>query len=65
MGSQAPTACERRVQYERYWAYNCAERYRSYLQIPSSADYLSGYWFSSHEQWKVLEMPYYDVDLVK
>ena len=24
-----------------------------------------GFWFSSHEQWKVLEMPYYDVDLVK
>jgi hypothetical protein len=24
-----------------------------------------GYWFSSHEQWKVLEMPYYDVDLVR
>ncbi|KAE9378230.1 putative GPI anchored protein [Stipitochalara longipes BDJ] len=24
-----------------------------------------GYWFSAHEQWKVMEMPYYDVDLVK
>ncbi|GAB0136373.1 hypothetical protein EsDP_00004674 [Epichloe bromicola] len=24
-----------------------------------------GYWFSSHEPWKVLELPYYDVDLVK
>lgn len=24
-----------------------------------------GYWFSSHEQWKVLEMPYYDIPLVK
>lgn len=24
-----------------------------------------GYWFSSHEQWKLLEMPYTDVDLVK
>ncbi|OIW24776.1 putative GPI anchored protein [Coniochaeta ligniaria NRRL 30616] len=24
-----------------------------------------GYWFSSHEQWKALEMPYYDVDLVR
>ncbi|KAG6003742.1 hypothetical protein E4U43_000877, partial [Claviceps pusilla] len=24
-----------------------------------------GYWFSSHESWKVLELPYYDVDLVK
>lgn len=24
-----------------------------------------GFWFSSHEQWKVLEMPYYDVRLVK
>lgn len=24
-----------------------------------------GFWFSSHEQWKVLEMPYYDVDIVK
>ncbi|EAW07211.1 endo-beta-1,2-glucanase [Aspergillus clavatus NRRL 1] len=24
-----------------------------------------GYWFSSHEQWKALEMPYYDVDIVR
>lgn len=24
-----------------------------------------GYWFSSHEQWKILEMPYYDVDIVR
>ena len=24
-----------------------------------------GYWFSAHEQWKVLEMPYFDVDIVK
>jgi hypothetical protein len=24
-----------------------------------------GYWFSSHEEWKALEMPYYDVDLVR
>ncbi|KAG5950484.1 hypothetical protein E4U53_004966, partial [Claviceps sorghi] len=24
-----------------------------------------GYWFSSHESWKVLELPYYDVNLVK
>ena len=24
-----------------------------------------GFWFSSHEQWKVLEMPYYDVSLVR
>lgn len=24
-----------------------------------------GYWFSSHEQWKLLEMPYIDVRLVK
>lgn len=24
-----------------------------------------GFWFSSHEQWKVLEMPYYDVPIVK
>ena len=24
-----------------------------------------GFWFSSHEQWKVLEMPYYDVNIVK
>ncbi|KAG5977248.1 hypothetical protein E4U55_006949 [Claviceps digitariae] len=24
-----------------------------------------GYWFSSHESWKVLELPYYDVELVK
>ncbi len=23
-----------------------------------------GFWFSSHEQWKLLEMPYLDVDLV-
>ncbi|KAH7420027.1 putative GPI anchored protein [Cadophora sp. MPI-SDFR-AT-0126] len=24
-----------------------------------------GFWFSSHEQWKILEMPYTDVDLVR
>ncbi|PHH77905.1 hypothetical protein CDD83_4070 [Cordyceps sp. RAO-2017] len=24
-----------------------------------------GYWFSSHELWKVLELPYFDVDLVR
>ncbi|KAH1425567.1 hypothetical protein KXV65_006284 [Aspergillus fumigatus] len=24
-----------------------------------------GYWFSSHEQWKVMEMPYYDVDIIR
>ncbi|PHH66470.1 hypothetical protein CDD81_6945 [Ophiocordyceps australis] len=24
-----------------------------------------GYWFSSHELWKVLEMPYYDVEIVR
>lgn len=24
-----------------------------------------GFWFSSHEQWKVLEMPYFDVPIVK
>ncbi|KAM0713761.1 hypothetical protein Q7P37_010723 [Cladosporium fusiforme] len=24
-----------------------------------------GFWFSSHEQWKILEMPYFDVSLVK
>lgn len=24
-----------------------------------------GYWFSGHEPWKVLELPYYDVDLVR
>ncbi|KAJ5881865.1 uncharacterized protein N7529_000537 [Penicillium soppii] len=24
-----------------------------------------GYWFSSHETWKVMEMPYYDVDIVR
>lgn len=24
-----------------------------------------GFWFSAHEQWKVMEMPYYDVDLIK
>ncbi|KAK4504725.1 hypothetical protein PRZ48_002687 [Zasmidium cellare] len=24
-----------------------------------------GYWFSAHEQWKILEMPYYDVDIVR
>ena len=29
------------------------------------ADILQGFWFSAHEQWKVMEMPYYDVDLVK
>jgi hypothetical protein len=26
---------------------------------------LRGFWFSAHEQWKVLEMPYLDVDIVK
>lgn len=26
---------------------------------------LRGHWFSAHEPWKVLEMPYYDVDIVK
>ncbi|KAG6040848.1 hypothetical protein E4U41_006890 [Claviceps citrina] len=26
---------------------------------------VSRYWFSSHEPWKVLELPYHDVDLVK
>ncbi|KFZ20061.1 hypothetical protein V501_00321 [Pseudogymnoascus sp. VKM F-4519 (FW-2642)] len=26
---------------------------------------LQGYWFSAHEPWKVLEMPYFDVDIVK
>lgn len=26
---------------------------------------MSGYWFSSHEQWKVMEMPYYDVDIIR
>jgi len=29
------------------------------------SDDWKGFWFSSHEQWKVLEMPYYDVSLVK
>ena len=24
-----------------------------------------GFWFSAHEQWKVMEMPYYDVELVE
>jgi hypothetical protein len=24
-----------------------------------------GFWFSAHEQWKVLQMPYYDVPIVK
>lgn len=24
-----------------------------------------GFWFSSHEQWKILQMPYYDIPLVK
>ncbi|SPO01984.1 probable GPI anchored protein [Cephalotrichum gorgonifer] len=24
-----------------------------------------GYWFSSHEPWKVLEMPFFDVDIVR
>ncbi|KAL3956127.1 hypothetical protein ACCO45_008973 [Purpureocillium lilacinum] len=24
-----------------------------------------GFWFSSHEPWKVLELPYYDVDIVR
>ncbi|KAL2865886.1 endo-beta-1,2-glucanase [Aspergillus lucknowensis] len=24
-----------------------------------------GYWFSGHEPWKVLEMPFYDVDIVR
>lgn len=24
-----------------------------------------GFWFSSHEQWKILEMPYLDIDIVK
>lgn len=24
-----------------------------------------GYWFSSHETWKVMEMPYYDVDIIR
>ncbi|RAO69576.1 uncharacterized protein BHQ10_005588 [Talaromyces amestolkiae] len=24
-----------------------------------------GYWFSSHETWKVLEMPYYDIDIIR
>ena len=22
-----------------------------------------GYWFSSHEQWKFMELPYFDVDV--
>jgi hypothetical protein len=26
---------------------------------------IPGFWFSAHEQWKVLELPYYDVDLVR
>ncbi|KAK3181672.1 hypothetical protein K4F52_007050 [Lecanicillium sp. MT-2017a] len=24
-----------------------------------------GFWFSSHEPWKVLELPYYDVDIIR
>ncbi|KFH44308.1 hypothetical protein ACRE_049480 [Hapsidospora chrysogenum ATCC 11550] len=24
-----------------------------------------GYWFSSHEPWKVLELPFYDVDIIR
>ncbi|CEJ94702.1 hypothetical protein VHEMI10219 [[Torrubiella] hemipterigena] len=24
-----------------------------------------GYWFSAHEPWKVLELPYFDVDIIK
>ncbi|CAG8058267.1 unnamed protein product [Penicillium salamii] len=24
-----------------------------------------GYWFSSHETWKALQMPYYDIDIVR
>ncbi|KAI2760410.1 CAZyme family GH162 [Penicillium roqueforti] len=24
-----------------------------------------GFWFSSHETWKVMEMPYYDIDIVR
>ncbi|KAG9251090.1 putative GPI anchored protein [Emericellopsis atlantica] len=24
-----------------------------------------GYWFSGHEPWKVLELPYYDVDIIR
>ncbi|KAF7716682.1 Glucan endo-1,2-beta-glucosidase [Penicillium ucsense] len=24
-----------------------------------------GYWFSSHETWKVMEMPYYDIDIIR
>jgi hypothetical protein len=27
--------------------------------------YNIGYWFSSHETWKVLEMPYYDIDIIR
>jgi hypothetical protein len=26
---------------------------------------IAGYWFSGHEPWKVLEMPFYDVDLIR
>ncbi|KAG6000269.1 hypothetical protein E4U21_005630 [Claviceps maximensis] len=33
-------------------------------QVPINMHTL-GYWFSSHESWKVLELPYYDVDVVK
>ena len=25
----------------------------------------TGFWFSAHEQWKVMEMPYYDIPLVR
>lgn len=25
----------------------------------------TGYWFSSHETWKALQMPYYDIDIVR
>lgn len=25
----------------------------------------TGFWFSSHETWKVMEMPYYDIDIVR
>ena len=27
--------------------------------------YRTGYWFSSHETWKALQMPYYDIDVVR
>ncbi|THC93507.1 hypothetical protein EYZ11_007031 [Aspergillus tanneri] len=26
---------------------------------------LVSFWFSSHEQWKILQMPYYDVDIIR